>query len=131
MATVFEQLMEKHNHILRQQESHPFYKMLLNLSENLIEVTKAINEIVGMDIKVLAVKNEAKEVEGILEEIEESYATILKQPYGDLIIKQTYEALDPLIVAMDDLIEDLNEYGEAQGKIIPYIEAWDIGFFYE
>ncbi len=129
--TTFNQRMEKHNEVLRKQESHPFYNMLLALSENLIEVTKAIGEMVGTDIKVSSLEDEAAEIEGVLEEIEDTFAAILEQPFEDLVMKQVYEVLDPLLAALDDLIEDLNEYGEVKGKAIPYIEAWDIGFFYE
>lgn len=129
--TTFNQRMEKHNEVLRKQEDHSFYQMLLALSENLIEVTKAIGDIVGTDIKVASLQYEAEEVEEVLGEIEETYAAILNQPYESLVMKKVYEALEPLVAAVDDLIEDLNEYGETKGKTVPYIEAWDIGFFYE
>lgn len=129
--TTFNQKMEEHNDVLRKKEDHSFYKMLLALSENLIEVTKAIGDIVGTDIKVASLQYEAEEVETVLGEIEETYAAILNQPYESLVMKKVYEALEPLVAAVDDLIEDLNEYGETKGKTVPYIEAWDIGFFYE
>lgn len=127
----FNQRMQEHNEILRRQEDLPFYSMLLALSENLIMVTKTIEEMVGTDIKVSSLEKEAEEVEIVLEEIEETFATILEQAFGDLVMKQVYEVLDPLLATLDDLIEDLNEYGETKGKALPYIEAWDVGFFYE
>lgn len=123
--------MKQHNQVLRGLENEPFYKMLLELSKNLIEVVEAIKEIVGADIKKAALKNEAQQVEEILEELESAYAAIVNESYDNLIMKQIYETIDPLIADIDDLIEDLNEYGETIGKSIPYVEAWDIGFFYE
>ena len=129
--TTFTQRMEEHNEVLRKKGNSPFYSMLLALSENLIMVTKVIGEMVGTEIKVSSLEKEAREVEVVLEEIEETFAIILEKAFEDLIMKQVYEDLDPLLATLDDLIEDLNEYGETKGRAIPYIEAWDIGFFYE
>ena len=120
--TTFTQRMEEHNEVLRKKGNSPFYSMLLALSENLIMVTKVIGEMVGTEIKVSSLEKEA---------IEETFAIILEKAFEDLIMKQVYEDLDPLLATLDDLIEDLNEYGETKGRAIPYIEAWDIGFFYE
>ena len=129
--TVFVQKMTEHNKVLQQALSQPFYKMLLALSQNLIAISQLTCEIIETDIQQGFLQDEGEELLVLLEEVEEAFQWILDQPLEKLVLKRVFEILEQPLADLDDVIEDINEYLEEQGKVIPYVENWDVGFFFE
>lgn len=67
----------------------------------------------------------------IIEEIMDSLESFIEMPYKLLISKKCYESFDELIADFEDWIENTNEFIEDNEKILPYMESWNIGLFFE
>ncbi len=70
--------------------------------------------------------------QGIMEEIIDFLEVLIKLPYKVLVGKKAYEEMDELIADLEDWIETINEdLEEVTNSKFAYIEAWDIGVFFE
>lgn len=70
--------------------------------------------------------------QGIMEEIIDFLEVLIKLPYKVLVGKKVYEEMDELIADLEDWIETINEdLEEVAENQFTYIEAWDIGVFFE
>lgn len=56
---------------------------------------------------------------------------LMQVPYPVLIKKKVYEEIDELIADIEDCIENINEALEGKGNLFHYMEAWNIGVFFE
>ena len=127
----FVQKMIEHNMTIKQEQENPFYEMLLALSENLIKISQVAYEAINAGRSKKLLQSKWDEMIRILDEIEETFEWIVDQPYESLVMKHIFESLEQSLADLDDLIEDINEELENKEKVIPYVEAWDIGFFFE
>lgn len=70
--------------------------------------------------------------QGIMEEIVDFFEELMELPYKVLVGKKVYEEMDELIADLEDWIETINEeLEEVTDSQFAYIEAWDIGVFFE
>ncbi len=127
----FVQKMIEHNKTLKQELENPFYGMLLALSENLIKISQVAYEAINLELSKKLLQSKWDEMIRILEEIEETFGWVIDQPYEKLVMKHIFESFEQSLADLDDLIEDINEEIDNNEKVIPYVEAWDIGFFFE
>lgn len=127
----FVQKMIEHNKTLKQELENPFYGMLLALSENLIKISQVAYEAINLELSKKLLQSKWDEMIRILEEIEETFGWVIDQPYEKLVMKHIFESFEQSLADLDDLIEDINEEFDNNEKVIPYVEAWDIGFFFE
>lgn len=127
----FVQKMIEHNMTIKQEQENPFYEMLFALSENLIKISQVAYEAINAGRSKKLLQSKWDEMIRILDEIEETFEWIVDQPYESLVMKHIFESLEQSLADLDDLIEDINEELENKEKVIPYVEAWDIGFFFE
>lgn len=69
--------------------------------------------------------------EAILEEITDLLEQFVEMPYHLLISKKTYENFDEIMAELDDWVESINELIETHSEPFSYMEAWDLGVFFE
>ena len=127
----FVQKMIEHNMTIKQEQENPFYEMLFALSENLIKISQVAYEAINAGRSKKLLQSKWDEMIRILDEIEETFGWVIDQPYEKLVMKHIFESLEQSLADLDDLIEDINEELDNKEKVIPYVEAWDIGFFFE
>ena len=127
----FVQKMIEHSNTLKQGIKNPLYEMLFALCENLIKISQMTYEAINVDGNNKLLQNKWEEMIRILEEIEDIFEGILEQAYEKLVMRHVFESLEQCLADFDDLIEDINEELDDKEKVIPYVEAWDIGFFFE
>lgn len=114
-----------------QDKEVKFYTLLQTLSKELM--TCNLNLITSEDTYATgagkALLNEAIDVLG---ELITDLKEVLSVQYNALNLRHVFELLDGDIEAVEGIIEDFNEYHSEVGlPQLPYLESWDIGFFFE
>lgn len=78
------------------------------------------------------ISNYEEEFYELIEEVVTQLNALLEVPCAVMIRKKSYcEAMDDLIADLDDWIENVNEALDGKGTGFNYMEAWDIGVFFE
>ena len=112
-------------------EGQDYYEMLSSLTQELVDLERNMESLKQNP----RIKNKLMPYEGqwldLLEELCESLEVLEEQSYAVVKGKKIYESVDEIIADLEDWIECVNEVLEDEEINMSYLEAWDIGVFFE
>lgn len=114
-----------------QVQDGAYYEMLIQLAKELMDLVDQVETLK----QETAIKNQLIALEGqwleTMDELCESFDILADESFGAVKGKKIYETVDEIIADLEDWIENVNEVLEDKGVNIAYLEAWDIGVFFE